>query len=250
MSRWQRLAFRAKQFDPRSIPGLQVWFDATKRSSLTFNGSTISQWNDLSGNGRHATQAVGANQPTYSATSMNGRPGLEFTTSVTNLMDSTATLANIFGEATTSAKMSAFAVMRNLSGSGASFGGGTSPADGRFHYIVRRVGDAGFFDVSNAASGRLQTSHTLAQAEAAAIHSLLKNGGAQTVRYNGVQNATASNTTVGLVNTTALLQIGKSAGGQGGAAVFSELLFYNRALTSTEIATVEKYLARKFGLTI
>ena len=50
-------------------------------SPLTFNpalwlsdtGSNVAQWDDLSGNGRHATQAVGANQPSIVTNALNGR---------------------------------------------------------------------------------------------------------------------------------------------------------------------------------
>ena len=48
-----RLLRPANSFTPRSIPGLQLWMDVTRLSSLTFNGGSVSQANDLSGNGRH-----------------------------------------------------------------------------------------------------------------------------------------------------------------------------------------------------
>jgi len=40
---------------------------------LSDTGSSAGQWDDLSGNGRHATQAAGANQPQIVANAMNGR---------------------------------------------------------------------------------------------------------------------------------------------------------------------------------
>lgn len=55
-----------------------LWLDAADANTITLNGSTVSQWNDLSGNGRHATQAAGANQPTYSATGLLGKPAAVF----------------------------------------------------------------------------------------------------------------------------------------------------------------------------
>lgn len=42
-----------------------LWLDATDASTITLNGTTVSQWNDKSGNGRNATQSTAANQPTY-----------------------------------------------------------------------------------------------------------------------------------------------------------------------------------------
>ena len=46
---------------------LSVWLDAADSSTITLNGSTVSQWSDKSGNGLHFSQATAANQPTYTA---------------------------------------------------------------------------------------------------------------------------------------------------------------------------------------
>lgn len=54
-------------FSPQSIPGCALWLDAADLASITFNGSTISQWNDKSGNSRNATQTTGSLQPSYSS---------------------------------------------------------------------------------------------------------------------------------------------------------------------------------------
>jgi len=63
----------ASGFDPRTISGLAVWLDASVSSSVTLNSGNVSQWNDLSGNGRNATQATAGNQPSYSTSALNGR---------------------------------------------------------------------------------------------------------------------------------------------------------------------------------
>ena len=67
------------QFDPRSIPGCQLWFDAADTSSLTFASSnTISTWKDKSSNGWNLT-TVGSNPPGYSSNGFNGNPCITFT---------------------------------------------------------------------------------------------------------------------------------------------------------------------------
>lgn len=55
-----------------------VWLDAADTSTITLNGSTVSQWSDKSGNGRNVAQATAANQPTYATTGLNGKPVLTF----------------------------------------------------------------------------------------------------------------------------------------------------------------------------
>ncbi len=59
---------------------LALWLDAADSSTVTLNGSTVSQWNDKSGNARHVSQGTAALQPTYSATGMLGKPALDWGT--------------------------------------------------------------------------------------------------------------------------------------------------------------------------
>jgi hypothetical protein len=57
---------------------LALWLDADDASTVILNGSTVSRWNDKSGNGRNAVQNTAADQPEYAATGLNGRPTLRF----------------------------------------------------------------------------------------------------------------------------------------------------------------------------
>lgn len=58
--------------------GLDLWLDASDSSTITLNGSTVSQWSDKSGNNRHFTQPTAANQPGYLTDGLNGCPILTF----------------------------------------------------------------------------------------------------------------------------------------------------------------------------
>lgn len=55
-----------------------LWLDAADSNTITLNGSTVSQWNDKSGNTRNVVQATAANQPTYQATGWGTKPSLYF----------------------------------------------------------------------------------------------------------------------------------------------------------------------------
>jgi prepilin-type N-terminal cleavage/methylation domain-containing protein len=57
---------------------LALWLDAADSSTIMLNGSTVSQWNDKSGNARHVLQATAANQPSYVANSLNSKPGIDW----------------------------------------------------------------------------------------------------------------------------------------------------------------------------
>lgn len=61
---------------PLGIANLAQWFRAD--IGVTLNGSNVSGWADQSGNARHASQAAGASQPLFVASSTNGKPGLTF----------------------------------------------------------------------------------------------------------------------------------------------------------------------------
>lgn len=58
-------------FSPKSISNLSLWLDAADANSFTLVGSNISQWNDKSGNNKHAIQSTGSNQPIYLPSSVD-----------------------------------------------------------------------------------------------------------------------------------------------------------------------------------
>ena len=70
--------FKASWTPAALVGSLALWLDAADASTITLNGSTVSQWNDKSSNARHASQATVANQPTYTANGLNGKPVLTF----------------------------------------------------------------------------------------------------------------------------------------------------------------------------
>jgi|Laugrefabdmm15dn_1035133.scaffolds.fasta_scaffold06380_6 hypothetical protein len=55
-----------------------LWLDAADASTITLNGSTVSQWADKSGNNRGLSQATAAQQPTYRTNVLNGLSGVDF----------------------------------------------------------------------------------------------------------------------------------------------------------------------------
>jgi hypothetical protein len=71
------------------------WYDASNLGSITKDGSNnVQQWNDLSGNARHLTQATTTNEPVYTASVLNSLAGIHFINAnsiTTNSMMATAT---------------------------------------------------------------------------------------------------------------------------------------------------------------
>jgi hypothetical protein len=64
-------------FNPRTIPGLELWLDASDASTFTQIGGRVLTWRDKSGSGRHATN-LGMGQPRRVQNSVNGRPSVSF----------------------------------------------------------------------------------------------------------------------------------------------------------------------------
>lgn len=56
-----------------------LWLDGKDESTITESGGAVSQWDDKSGNGGHAVQATGSQQPTYTTNPKLGdKYGLQF----------------------------------------------------------------------------------------------------------------------------------------------------------------------------
>jgi hypothetical protein len=56
-----------------------LWLDAADASTVTTVSGNVSQWNDKSGNARHATQATAGNQPSYTTAAQNNFNAITFT---------------------------------------------------------------------------------------------------------------------------------------------------------------------------
>lgn len=67
------------------LDSIQMWFRADD-STLTGSGdgTSISQWDDQSGNGYHVTMDDAANRPYYSNSVINGKPAISFPGQLTN----------------------------------------------------------------------------------------------------------------------------------------------------------------------
>jgi Ca2+-binding RTX toxin-like protein len=74
-------------FNALDLPGLSFWLDGADLdgdgvqeglAESGLNGTAVTQWNDKSGNGRHATQATVASMPTYTTAGLGGKSVVTF----------------------------------------------------------------------------------------------------------------------------------------------------------------------------
>jgi hypothetical protein len=55
-----------------------LWLDAADAATVTTVSGAVSQWNDKSGNARHATQGTAGSRPSYNSSGLNGKGLLTF----------------------------------------------------------------------------------------------------------------------------------------------------------------------------
>ena len=67
-------------YGPTSLPfdNIKLWLDADESTTITHSSNSVSQWKDKSGKGNHAEQSTAANQPTLTASGLNGKPVITF----------------------------------------------------------------------------------------------------------------------------------------------------------------------------
>lgn len=223
-----------------------LWLDAADFSTITLNESTVSEWRDKSGNGRHASQATVANQPTYQATGFNGKPMLTFD-GVNDILSIAST--NLFSSG--NANLSAFFVY--------------SPS------LPQTVSGATIF--ANYLQGQFQLAYSSGLAYLSpwgvwnnspldlATGSYLQNQrliiGA--IRDSGVFTGyTDGNINLSVANNDSVYNgadtqspwyiAANSAGGELGNIDLTEIVLLNSALSTTNRQLLEGYLAWKWGL--
>lgn len=241
-------------FDPRTIPGCQLWLDAA--DSLTVTGTTsVTAWADKSGNGFNGTVAnasVGSPvAPSYVTNSINGLPaitmsGTSYFTGSTNVNSTTLT---------------AFFIGNCVFGTGGSSQqrilGLSVPGLDDYSSTLRPI------PLTVISGGTQLLSYRNANMASATVVSGINFIGC--CLFDGTSNYMYKDGTLGTqvassgTFTTSIYGVGSDAGIQnnGGAAALGtnclvgkigEMLVYNTALTTSQRQQVEGYLAHKWGL--
>lgn len=237
-------ALRGRLWTPAQLaPNLILWVDAQDTATVTVGGSPtrISQINDKSGNGRHLSRAVFANQPNWLTSGIGGKPAMQFEAA------RSASIRNAFG---LQAQPFTYAlVIRSPSAGGlvtTRFPMG--PAD--------NVGSTqraliGYFDgppfvwnqFAGSGSGPTGVSREIANDTDYAL----------VFQYNGASSAASvngTNTSPTNPNTEGFSGIELGAWNNGGLsanATIGEALVINGTLTSTNRELLEGYLAWRWG---
>lgn len=241
-----RLFRRASGFDPRAIANLAIWFDAQDSTTITTVSGAVSAWNSKVG-GFTATQTTANNRPTFNATGINNKPAVSFDGSndqltstynanaITGFVTYAAALLPALSMVDTKANFEPVWYARGSVATGLNASTSVSPNKWTLSHRSALYNSSVGGDIQNS------TQVVLASISASTL----------TVRVNGVQGTAAGTYTAGSGETSAVFQLGQDgAQARYYEGMVGELLMFTRALGTRELVRIERYLARKWGVTL
>lgn len=237
--RWDGTLFGGpKLWRPNALAGsLALWLDAEDSSTITLNGSTVSQWSDKSGNGRNAVRAAATNQPTYTTSGLNGKPVLTFDGTNDSMQVDLTFLAG------TSYSVSAVFARSSAANANYFIGGGDGATNQQL--VVGWAANTTFlyaqYNNDLAASVPAYTAPT-----PLLLTLSLDTDVGRSMYSDGSLLVSNTNKTPLITNTGGLLGSWSGAA-VGYAGYLAELVFTNNALSSGNRQKLEGYLAWKWG---
>jgi hypothetical protein len=249
-------------FTPPNITGLAIWHDPSDTSSITHGGANdVTQIDDLSGNGLHATSS-GSSSPTTNTRTINGLNGLDFDGGSDSLAGATTGIT-----ITGAGGITIFVVIHQDS---------TAPASQGIMHFVNNIGTADLIGVllelrtnkyamawgegeTGSATGKewtsLHESSGTAQTTTPVLLTARLSTAAQTLRKNGTAISLTSLATSGSPTFMQNLGgadlnnvIGKRSGTERFNGIVGEVIVYDSALSDANRDEVETYLMDKWGL--
>jgi hypothetical protein len=234
-------------FTPKSLAGLVGWWDAADSSTITV-ATGVSDWRDKSGvgSGKTLLQTTANNQPTLST--LKGKGALSFDGSNDRLV--TSGNVTLVGEG---AVWTVFSVIQS-DGTGAMLNQDdfSSPRPPQFQRIwtgTSPTKTARVFVQNAAGTATGAISQGVIANGVACVVSTRQSSDTSDIWVNGANNGTASLSP----NTTRFSKV-VEVGSIGAASFFTgfigEIVVYERALTTSERQTVERYLGKKWSITV
>ena len=258
--RGQSLSRRfAPNWTPAQIPGLALWLDAADASTITLNGSDVSQWNDKSGNAYHLTQPTAALQPRYEATGMNGKPALNNLIGRRLQTEALPVLRNVNGATMVAvARFTTPLVNPTNNGMLVFVSNGTGVGSTRFGLNANPTGTRGTYSVSGR---RLDADAFATVSSPTAITSdpviWMGNANYATAQANSWLNGvpdivSATFQTAGNTSDTNALGVSVFSSPSGSVNIYdntrlSEAIIINTTLSTANRQLIEGYLAWKWG---
>ncbi|MCC6400542.1 MAG: hypothetical protein IT227_07250 [Flavobacteriales bacterium] len=234
-----------------------IWLSADQgvynNAGTTFagNGDNVRQWNDRSGNARHAGEANVANRPNLATAVLNGRPVVRFTAANNDRLISTGL--------TTADQASAWVVTRYTSLPSPNPGLLQGAASGNALAADAALKNLGMWVSSSntrpwgrgiRSDGTMLEISQTTNTSAGTFYILNNNYGASQIQQYINNSAAGSVATNGTLRSWTDLCVGMQAGSEGWNGDIAEVILFNTALNATQRLVVANYLAAKYGLTL
>lgn len=205
-----------------------LWFDAADINSIILSGSSVLQWNDKSGNGRHMSNASGGATYTPNGLTFSG------TTVLSNSSGFNSTVgANLFvvWSSTTATTRQRFIAIQ--------YNGG----------LIGAYFDTTFIDIHyNLSTGYYYGPIAYSTGTSYIYTATTGSGPLLSYSINGTNSTSWTAPETG----NAYLSTGNAIGGQGGLTFngnIMEVIYFDAFMTTPQRQAIEGYLAQKWGLT-
>lgn len=234
---------------PELLSGnLSLWLDASNSASITTVSGVVSQWADLSGNARHATQTTATMRPAVLSYDLNGKNVMQFASSSSTVKKSLTT-----SEFMSSANPSVFLVAKSLSSStSAFFFSDAGPTITTWLYVSANSGN--FIGlVRDSASQIISAAHNSPAGLSYFVGSVMLRAPNMSTRHNGATQTGSNgsyNASTVWTGTNTPPTLGWQAGTGWYATVnIAELIVINdHTVADANYEKIEGYLAHKWGL--
>ena len=217
-----------------------LWLDAVDSSTITLNSTTVSQWNDKSGNGRNFSQATAGNQPVYSTSALNGKNVINFVS--TDSLTRAAIPFNDLGN-------NSLYIVGNRTGRDGQYNVACvfSRASTRTRAMLFGYPGSGWGTFTGgefkSPTGSVSSSYKICE--------IIADQTANTYSFyqDGTSQGSAGTINVNTVFNDNLCYIGNDQYGSSLAGNIAEVIFCNEKNTDADRQKIEGYLAHKWGLT-
>ena len=235
------------------VSGAALWLDGSQQNTIfsdagttpvTTSGQSVYQWNDLSGNNRHAIQATSGNRPTWvpPASGQNGLGAVSFNGSSSFIEGSWQTFD----------PLSVYMVFKHVSGTTGSRVFTQSDAT---NYDTQQVSGSTNWVPLAVVAGPAISSYSTTDTSIGSVSLTsstwlrikhLKNG---TSIVNSVTNTTSSTTISAITRAMTKYTLGRVSNFNGGyvGMQVGECVAFNKVLSTSEETSMTSYLQAKWG---
>ena len=250
-------------FTPTSLSGLALWLDAADAATVLTSNSSVTQWNDKSGNGRNMSNATLSNTPTYNRIGFNNLPTISFSPTIFNFLQNTSFNFNSVPSVTLFIivqRVSNTTTFQRFFSAATTIGGGDQGSTTSFNLNTSGANDGVLYERNNVYTTKA-TFNTLNPS----MIELIINGSSTNIDLflannnyiyrNGSLGTSSTGSGNGNNFNLVHVRLGNAAGNSSLNAFeqlqgnISEVVMFNRPLNLNEFRQVEGYLAWKWSLT-